>query len=375
MPAIPRLIVGANSGHLGLRSIGGMSFEHANKIDDNAKFGRAVNAGGHKHDQGRRSSSNSDSISSGSPYLRKSPDLDVESANPFVQMPSFGRTRLGSVGADPGERGMLDDFEAEARQTDTPRGRRSTRAGKRAPTPTAEQEDAYRKKQFAENHYQHAGAQVSSEVAGNWPMYLWQSVNAKPVTRLPGKARKKDPDNQAFMMQNIADALSRFKGGESVYASEAESVQALTEKNAPASLGNGDDRGMVDEFDAEFDSGAPLDDTNIELPAYAPASASRRDSDYQVKKIKGKRMFMEIPTTQPKTNAEERAEQARVYANTPYEDELGRPLKNSDPRTRGLGEAPLPKKKSAMSRWWSGSRLNWNNWDWVKKRRARRAGV
>lgn len=354
-----------------------MGFEHANKIYGNAQFERAANAGGQNYDLSRRNSFDSDSSSGDSPYLRNSPDLDVESADPFVPMPSFGRTRLGSVGADPGERGMLGDFEAEARQTDTPRGRRSTRAGRRAPTPTAEQEDAYRQKQLAENDYQHDGAQVSSEVAGNWPMHLWQSANAKPVTRLPGKIRKQEPDQQASNLGNVLNAVGPqgFSGGESIYESEAEPVQALTEKDAPASLGNGDDRGMVDEFDAEFDSGAPLDDTNIELPAHAPASASRRDSDYQLKTIKGKRVFKEISLTPPKTNAEERAEQSRVYANTPYEDELGRPLKNSDPRTRGRGEAPLPKKKSALSRWWSGSGLNWNNWDWVKKRRARRAGA
>lgn len=336
----------------------------------------ADEAGGPSYDRRRRNSFDSDSSSGDSPYLRNSPDLDVESADPLVPMPSSGRTRLGSVGADPGERGMLEDFEAEARQTDSPRGRRSTRAGRRAPTPTAEQEDAYRQKQLAENDYQHDGAQVSSEVAGNWPMHLWQSANAKPVTRLPEKVRKQEPDQQAFNMENVFNYLGPqgFRGGESIYKSEADSVQALTEKDAPASLGNGDDRGMVDEFDAEFDSGAPLDDTDIELPAHAPASMSRRDSDYQLKTIKGQRGLKEISPTPPKTNAEERAEQARVYASMRYEDE-GRRLKNSDPRTRGLGEAPLPKKKSAMSRWWSGSGLNWNNWDWVKKRRARRAGA
>ncbi len=196
-----------------------MGFQHANKIAGNAQFERAANAGGQNYDLSRRNSFDSDSSSGDSPYLRNSfdsdsssgdspylrnsPDLDAESADPFVPMPSFGRTRLGSVGADPGERGMLDDFEAEARQTDTPRGRRSTKRGRRAPTPTAEQEDAYRQKQLAENDYQHDGAQVSSKVAGNWPMHLWQSVNAKPVTRLPGIFRKRSPSNQAINLENV----------------------------------------------------------------------------------------------------------------------------------------------------------------------------
>ena len=330
----------------------------------------ANEVGGPDYDQRRRNSFDSDSSSGDSPYLRNSPDLDVESADPFVPMPSFGRTRLGSVGADPGERGMLDDFEAEARQTDTPRGGPTARGGRRAPTPTAEQEEAYRQKQLAENDYQHDGAKVSSEVAGNWPMHLWQKANAKPVTRLAPMTRKQDPDLQAENMENLVNAVGPggFNFGESIYKSEAEPVQALTEKDAPASLANGDDRGMLDEFDAEFDSGAPLDDTDIELPAHAPASMSRRDSDYQLKTFKGQRGLKEISPTPPKTNAEERAEQARVYASMRYEDE-GRPLKNSDPRTRGTGQDPIPKRPGLMSRigtgiskWWRGSKLNWANW-------------
>ena len=350
-----------------------MGFEHANKIASNAQFERAVHAEGQEYDLGRRNSFDVDSSSGDSAFLRNSPSRDVESVDPFAPMASGGRARLGSVGADAGARGLLDDFEAEERQTDSPSGRRPTRAGRLAPAPTIEQEQAYQQQRFAESPYVHDKKQVSSGAAGNWAMHLWQGLNAKPVTRLPGMAQKRDPDEQAHMMQRLADNLNQFNGGDSIYASEIESPQQLSEQAKPTLPDNGDDRGMLDDFDAEFDADTPLTDANIDLPAHAPAGMSRRDSDYELKQHKGRTGLAEIPSRQPKTIAEERADQEQVYANTPYEDEQGRPLKNSDPRTRGRGEAPLPKKKSAMSRWWSGSKLNWNNWDWVKKRRARRA--
>ena len=79
------------------------------------------------------------------------------------------------------------------------------------------------------------------------------------------------------------------------------------------------------------------------------------------------------------TREEEMAKRANdistEYKNTHYLDNDGKPMKPSDPRARGRGQEPPPKKRglfsrmgSGISNWWKGSRLNWSNWG--RKRRG-----
>jgi hypothetical protein len=154
-----------------------------------------------------------------------------------------------------------------------------------------------------------------------------------------------------------------------------------------------DDRGMLSGFDAEFNSGAALTDNDMDEEDIAEINEDQAMAFGQRAKVLGQdapRRFSNygalysgvlapLPVNEPMTAAQESAKKrkdyARAYKKTHYLDEYGQRLKPSDPRTRGEGQEPLPKKPgffsrlgSGISNWWRGSTLNWSNWGRKRQR-------
>jgi len=294
---------------------------------------------------------------------------------------AYYRRRAPSLGGAAVEsRGMLDDYDEkffrDPRETWLEGGNYTQgRFGGGPAVPSIEAQAAEQQKQHDAMDYLHGGEAVPAEAAGNWAMHQWQRINANPVTRLPAMADDDDPSQAAQRMDLVADNFSRFEGGDSIYEKP---VRGSVKPRKQKPVGDPNSRGLLDRFDDEFAQG-PLNDDNLDdadlsklsrfnvMKGGAPygPDAPRRDSNYM--NWYGK----VIPNTpvRAKSPEEEQAQRDRTYRKMRYEDEDGRQLKDSDPRTRGTGEAPLERRPGFFSRmgrgisnWWRGSRLNWSNW-------------
>ena len=268
-----------------------------------------------------------------------------------------------SPAADTSDGGMLDAFDSQfAADPNAGWLNQDIKFGSGPASPTIAQEEAEQQRQHDATPYQDGGDDVPAEFTQNFPLTLWRQANRNPsLTSLPAAFKDVDPDNQLAYVKDYGAQLKNML--------PPEAPRGFTPS------GDGNDRGMLDDFDAESRSGAPLDDAQLdksdlgelEKHRYGGRTPFRAMRNSAYTKYKG--TFAELrPTAAPMAEALE-STRKKVNKGMRYEDELGRPLKNSDPRTRGTGQDPIPKRPGLMSRigtgiskWWRGSKLNWANW-------------
>ncbi len=273
--------------------------------------------------------------------------------------------------------GLLDSFEAEFAADPQQRWMDKTRAFGGGPqAPTIAEEETEQRRQFEAMDYEHEGRRVSSRRAGNWPMTQWQSLARNTgKTPMPAVLAEAEPSVQL-------DAIDVLRENPHI-------TQLRDQYSEQSESDAGDDRGMLDDFDAEFTSGAPLDDANLDekevrareaqrkvdnpLAPTLGAKAPRRESGYGRTYNGGLYPKEALPARSLQREAKERQ---KVYQSLKYKDG-GKVLKPGDPRTRGrLQEAPAKKPGifsrmgTRISNWWRGSKLNWSNWGRGSRRQA-----
>lgn len=267
-----------------------------------------------------------------------------------------------SPAADTSDGGMLDAFDSQfAADPNADWLNQNIKFGSGPASPTIAKEEAEQRRQHDATPYLDGGNTVPAQLTQNFPLTLWRQANRNPaLTSLPAAFKDEDPDDQLAYIKDYGAQLKNMV--------PPEAPRGFTPS------GDGNDRGMLDDFDAEFDSGAPLDDANLDkrdlreleerrFGGKTPFSAMR-ESSYM--KYKGE--FAELwPTAAPMAEALE-STRKKVNKRMRYAHD-GAALRSNDPRTRGTGQDPIPKRTGLMSRigtgiskWWRGSKLNWANW-------------
>ena len=265
---------------------------------------------------------------------------------------------------------MLGSFDSEfAADPNADWLNQNIKFGSGPASPTIAQEEAEQRRQHDATPYLHDGVNVPAQLTENFPLTMWRQANRNPaLTSLPDAIKDADPDDQLYDINNYGTQLNKMR--------PAEAPRGFTPS------GDGDDRGMLDDFDAEFDSGAPLDDANLgtsDIQALEERRfggktpfKERRNSNYG--EYRGE--FHQLPAQEaPRAEALD-ATRKKINKRMRYVDD-GVALRDSDPRTRGTGQDPIQRRPGLLSRmgsgisnWWRGSKLNWANWGGSRRQRA-----
>ena len=283
-----------------------------------------------------------------------------------------------SPAADTSDGGMLDAFDSEfAADPNAGWLNQDIKFGSGPASPTIAQEEAEQQRQHDATPYLDGGNTVTAQLTKNWPLAKWQEANkwnaAKgdaKITSLPDAIKDEDPDVQL-------DAISDF-------GPQLNTMRPFEAPRGYMPSGDGNDRGMLDDFDAEFKTGASLDDANLDSAqlenfrirnrfAFGDGRKqfiSPRRSNYKTDQslLFGGDVDPILPTKtrKPVTPSELR----KKFKGMDYLHG-GVALDDDDPRTRGKGQEPVQKQKrpglmsrigTGISKWWRGSKLNWANW-------------
>lgn len=266
--------------------------------------------------------------------------------------------------------GMLGSFDSEfAADPNADWLNQNIKFGSGPASPTIAQEEAEQRRQHDATPYLDDGIAVPPKLTQNYPLAAWGRANRNmALTSLPDAIKDMDPDDQ---LNNINQ-----------YGSQLKNMRPAEAPRAYVPSADGNDRGMLDDFDAEFDSGEPLDDANLSKGDIRELQKRRYGGDGSFKERRASNYGLyrdrvyELPAERaPRTEAQD-AFRKKVNKKMRYVDD-GVALRESDPRTRGTGQDPIQRRPGLLSRigsgisnWWRGSKLNWANWGGSRRQRA-----